>query len=223
MPIAHHITLEESTHTYRGADGKTYTSVSTLIAKYKAPFDKEAIAAKVARRDGITVKEVLADWATSAPYGTAVHKQLEDFFNGKDAPTDLIQPYMEKLTKWRSQNVEFYPETILYHPEAGIAGTADMLVSRGDDWTILDWKTNKSIQTKGYNGKKLRGILAHLDDCNYVHYSLQLSMYALMSDLPVKKMNLIHLPKEQTTLEVIPCLDLRKEAERVILDYVLPF
>lgn len=216
MPIAHHIRLEESTHTYRDYNGKAYKSVSTLIAKYKTPFDKEAIAAKTAARQGLTVEQVLAEWAKAAPYGTAVHKQMEDFFFGADGPIDLIEPYLPKLNQWRSQDVEFYPETILYHPDAEIAGTADMLVKRGDSWTILDWKTNKAIRKKGYKGKKMLYPFDHLDDCNHVHYSLQLSLYALMLGEPVKNMNLVHIPRHQETLEVIPCLDLRQEAQGII-------
>lgn len=224
MPIAHHITLEESTHTYRDATGKTYTSVSKLIAKYKAPFDKEAIAAKTAAKTGQTIDEVLAQWAEAAPYGTAVHEQMEYYFLKKDSPTDLIEPYRPWLEKWRSQPVEFYPETILYEPSAGVAGTADMLVLRPDgQWSILDWKTNKAIYKSGFNGAKLKPPFEHLDDCNHVHYSLQLSLYALMLGQPVKSMNLIHIPRHQTSLEVIPCLDLRREAESILADCIVPF
>ena len=221
MPIAHHITLEEQSHTYRGADGTEYTSVSKLIAKYKEPFNAEIAAINVAAKTGRTVADVKAEWAEAAPYGTAVHKQMEDFFGYRDASTDLIEPYRPHLAQWRSQPVTFHPETILYLPGANIAGTADLLVCRPNgQWSILDWKTNKAIRMYGYQGKKMKPPFEHLEDCNHIHYSLQLSLYALMLGKPVKHMNLVHIPKGKDTLKIIPCLDLRREAEVIIADHV---
>jgi hypothetical protein len=50
----------------------------------------------------------------------------------------------------------------------------------------MDWKTNKEIKTKsGFDTKtkntaKMLYPLGNLDDCNYYHYTLQLSTYAWM-------------------------------------------
>lgn len=221
MPIAFHITLDHDSHTYSGADGTEYTSVSRLIAKYKEPFDADAVSQNVAKKEGRTPDEVRAEWASAAPYGTAVHKQMEDFFTWQDSDTDLIDPYRKQLARWRDQDVTFHPEAILYLPGVNIAGTADLLVERPDgQWSILDWKTNKAIRTTGYKGKKMRHPFEHLDDCNHVHYSLQLSLYALMLGRPIKHLNLVHIPRGQKTLKVIPCLDLRQEAGEIVADHV---
>ncbi|MBK8660973.1 MAG: hypothetical protein IPN18_03865 [Ignavibacteriales bacterium] len=45
-------------------------------------------------------------------------------------------------------------------------------------YDIYDWKTNKSIDEYGYGGKRgTRPPTYDLPDCNFYHYSLQLSLY----------------------------------------------
>ena len=51
-----------------------------------------------------------------------------------------------------------------------------------DTVNIIDYKTNKEIKTTGFTNwekitQKMTGPCAHLDDCNFNHYSLQLSIY----------------------------------------------
>ena len=67
----------------------------------------------------------------------------------------------------------------------------------------MDWKTNKKIDLKsGYNSStksnaKMQYPLNNLDDCNYIHYSLQLSTYAWMlqkinPNFVIKDLVLVH-------------------------------
>jgi len=223
------IVLDHDSHTYTDRDGTVYTSVSTLISRYKAPFDRDAIASKIALRDGITVDEVLAEWAKAAPYGTAVHGQLEDFFRGKSGPTNLIGAYTPILETWRKQPVEFMPEKILAftNNRLALAGTADLLVRDRDGYySIIDWKTNGKIWQQAFKNKKMKPPLSHLDDCNFIHYSLQLNIYAWMLEQPVKKLSIVHIPRGESTLEVIPVPKLEREVDLILNDAMeqsLPF
>jgi hypothetical protein len=78
-----------------------------------------------------------------------------------------------------------YPEHLMYLKSAGLCGQADLVhVSKGEVH-IGDYKTNKEIKTKGFvnwEGIKsmLRSPVAHLEDCHYSHYNLQLSIYMYM-------------------------------------------
>ena len=47
---------------------------------------------------------------------------------------------------------------------------------------VADWKTNKSIYQSGFGGTGYRA-LSHLDDCNYIHYCLQLNVYRRLLDM----------------------------------------
>lgn len=98
-----------------------------------------------------------------------------------------------------------------------ISGTIDILCIRDDQFVILDWKTNRNgLQfTSGYFKKDKRckpaqltnewvdkdermlPPIAHLQNCNGMHYSLQLSMYAKMVELilgiPCAGLGLCHI------------------------------
>ena len=78
----------------------------------------------------------------------------------------------------------YYTELLLFHHDYKIAGTSDVVIIEtdefGDRWiTINDWKTNKEIKTENRYDNMLYPV-NHLNDCNYVHYNLQTSLYAYM-------------------------------------------
>ena len=212
-----HISLDEN-HVYTDSDGIIYQSVSSILNKYKEPFDRLGIAEKVAKSKGISIEEVLESWELSALYGTNVHKQLEGFFSDCDYGTDLINNHINKLRLWKKQEVKFYTEVILSNRQAKIAGMADLLVEKTTGrWSIIDWKTSAKINRVAYGGKRMKRVLNHLHDCNFVHYSLQLSIYACLLGRAIDKMTLIHIPRGRIAFNVVPCLDLRNEAEQVIV------
>lgn len=98
-----------------------------------------------------------------------------------------------------------------------ISGTIDILCIRDTDFVILDWKTNRNgLQfesgyykkdkttkpaqlTNEWVSKDVRMLppLGHLQDCNGNHYTMQLSMYALMVelilDIPCVGLGLCHI------------------------------
>lgn len=214
------ITLEPKSHTYTDETGQRYTSVSSVLSRYKEPFDRDKIAAKIARRDGVTVDEVLDEWAKAAPYGSAVHEQMERFFLCDMGDFDLIRPYLPTLNKWAQQPVMFFPEKIVCDEALKIAGTADLVVQNSlKAYSILDWKTNNKIYKTAFGGKKLKGRLSHLDDCNYVHYSLQLNLYARMLGQPIQRLSIVHIPRGKDTLEVIPVPKMEKEVDIILEDF----
>jgi len=214
------ITLEPQSHVYTDEAGQVYTSVSNVLARYKEPFDKEAIAAKIARRDGVTVDDVLDEWAKAAPYGTAVHEQMERFFLCDMGDIDLIRPYLPILNKWAQQPVMFFPEKIVCDEELKIAGTADLVVQNSlGNYSILDWKTNNKIYKTAFGGKKLKGRLSHLEDCNYVHYSLQLNLYARMLGKSIHQLSIVHIPRGKDTLEVISVPKMDREVDIILEDF----
>lgn len=73
-----------------------------------------------------------------------------------------------------------YPELRLHNTKYKIAGTSDqVLVLPGKKIIIRDWKTNKEIKTSNKYDKFFYPV-AHFDNCEYVKYSLQLSLYGYM-------------------------------------------
>ena len=71
---------------------------------------------------------------------------------------------------------------MVYLKSAKLCGQADRVEVVAGEVNIYDYKTNKEIKTKAYTNwegvtNKLSGPLSHVDDCNLMHYALQLSIY----------------------------------------------
>lgn len=80
----------------------------------------------------------------------------------------------------------YYPELLLWNEDKLLAGQADkvFITSKNDVRyiDIDDFKTNSKIKQAGYKGQKMKAPLSHLQDCNYSHYNLQISLYAWMME-----------------------------------------
>ena len=116
--------------------------------------------------------------------------------------------YKSNETWKKNEHNTFYSEVIVYTKELGIAGTIDLLVYNSEQnmYHLVDWKTNKRIDKNSFRNKK--GILPssqHLDDCNFTHYSLQLSFYRYILEryygLEIGSQTLFHL-KEDDSYEI---------------------
>lgn len=80
----------------------------------------------------------------------------------------------------------FYPELLMWNDEYKIAGQSDKVfitTSKEKRYVdIDDYKTNKEIKKRGWRGQKMLPPLNHLEDCNYIHYTLAISLYAWMME-----------------------------------------
>lgn len=90
-----------------------------------------------------------------------------------------------KLARDQRLNIGSYPEHLMYLKSAGICGQADICERVGEFINIGDYKTNKKLEKAGYQKwdgsvDKMLGPVSHLDDCNWNHYCLQLSLYMYM-------------------------------------------
>jgi hypothetical protein len=190
-------------HKYSSLDNSEpieWISVTSLISLFKKPFDKEAQAAKSSKNKkskwyGLSAEKILELWETNnhlaLDLGTWYHNQREaDLLScdtigrfGIDLP--IFKPIEQDGVKIApDQNLVegIYPEHMVYLKSAGICGQADRIEVIRNTVNVHDYKTNKEIRQESYrnwNGEseKMLGPLNHLDDCNYIHYSLQLSIY----------------------------------------------
>ena len=77
-------------------------------------------------------------------------------------------------------DIDILSEVIVYSTELSIAGTVDILAKDNSTglYEIIDWKTSKKIEMVSYNQKMgTHEITKNIMDCNFYHYSLQLSLY----------------------------------------------
>jgi len=69
---------------------------------------------------------------------------------------------------------------IIYSKQLKIAGTIDVLAldKKINQYDLIDWKTSKKIETSSFGGKVgTKPATNTIPDCNYSHYTLQLSLY----------------------------------------------
>ena len=90
--------------------------------------------------------------------------------------------------------VIFFPEIIVYSKELSIAGTIDLVIQNKNtgQYDIYDWKTSKKIEMRSYGNKRgTHEVTKNIMDCNFYHYSLQMSLYSYILekyyDIPVAR------------------------------------
>ena len=187
-----------------------------------------------------TQQLILDEWAeinrVSCERGTKIHAKLENSFY--DAGTNITLKKFGiggKFTCKKNYNdldLEYgiYPEYLIYYDNPKInlhiAGQIDLIVKNGNDIYIIDHKTNKKIETKGfYNNStrtsdKMKFPLNNLDECNYNHYQLQLSTYAWMlqklnPDFIIKDLILNHYDHDNNNT-LYHCSYLKDEVEKML-------
>lgn len=139
---------------------------------------------------------------------------IDNFIKATDNKYPEIYRVFDYYTK---KGYTIYSEIGVFDPKLLISGTIDILCVRKTDFVILDWKTNrdglkfeagyyKKDKTTKPNqltniwvpkNEKMLPPLNHLDNCNGMHYSLQLSMYALLTEsvlnIPCTGLGLCHI------------------------------
>ena len=128
------------------------------------------------------IESLIADWDVAADYGTSAYEELERWIKDGIGPVatkaingkDWLQHYKLK------SDIDILSEVIVYSTELSIAGTVDILAKDNSTglYEIIDWKTSKKIEMVSY-GQKMgtHEITKNIMDCNFYHYSLQLSLY----------------------------------------------
>jgi hypothetical protein len=217
-----HITFEEASHTYKNNNtGGLYKSVTGLLKEYTPVFDSINIAKRVAQKTGRDYQEILDEWEANKQHactkGTFVHKVIEDYYND-GLVSEGFENVLDKVEAIVPRNLGGKSEALVYNDACQTAGQIDYNYISDNLIYIVDWKTNKEIKYEGYGGQKMLGPLSHLEDCNYTHYCLQLSIYALllsrMLGLGVGDLYLVHILGEE--VKKIPCDFLEDEARLIL-------
>ena len=190
-------------HSYKSVDDSNidWISVTTLVSHFKKPFDADKVAKKVTKNKrskwyGIDPTNIINIWNAESQravtLGTFYHNQRESdlcslasieregftvpVFKPLDAPDGIKHAPDQKLEPG------VYPEHMVYLKSIGICGQSDLVEVVNGKVNIIDYKTNKEIKKESYiNWEGISEKMAHpvnnLDDCNFYHYALQLSIY----------------------------------------------
>lgn len=235
------IKFVERTHKYYDEENREFISATTILHQLCEPFDEQKMSALCAKKEGVTQEEIIRRWKekrdNSCKVGTHYHSMMEHHILNKYCGTPYIGQVDEHFYKLFDQfdsivsefsSDEFMPEHLLYHRESRIAGIADLIINHGsDEFSIGDFKTNDSIIYSSKFGKRLLGSFSHLSDCNYVLYTLQMSLYAFMyeriSGRKCRKLFLMWIDKNSNIMSYIPTMYMKDDIERLInerIDYL---
>jgi hypothetical protein len=208
-----HILFDEAAHSYLHKDLGVYLpSVTTVINKLKKPFDKVYWAKVKAKEYNMTVEAVIEMWDKNrddaSGKGRYFHKYMEDRLNRLRLPfrIDAAEAY---LLDYRD-DMSIENEVIVGNNV--LAGTFDNLSERNGYKILKDWKTNREFKVK--SEYRLLPPFDYLDDSHFTIYSLQLSLYRYLLDIPIYKMEVVHFSDDGYTVYDVPYLE--REARLII-------
>lgn len=178
-----------------------WISVTSFVNKFKEKFDAKLVSEKASKNKkskwyGMSPEEIQRAWSKETDkalsLGTWYHNEREadllslETITQDGQPLRIINPIIdpEGIKHAPEQKLDdgIYPEHFVYLKSAGLCGQSDRVDVINGAVNIIDYKTNKEIKTEGFKNwegisKKMLKPISHLDDCNFNHYSLQLSFY----------------------------------------------
>lgn len=191
----------------------------------------------------IALQNILAEWddkrETACTRGTEIHLKYElktleqDYAPLKKFGFKGFDDYSIDTSNVIKEGKYVIPEMLISRiSEDGvlrIAGQADLVIVEGNKFYVLDYKTNREIKTKSFFDRKKRSStrmkypLNNLDDVNFWHYTLQLSLYAWMilkanPHMELGGLYLLHHDHNDNK-EVYECEYRKTEVERMLAYY----
>lgn len=194
------VVFDSKHHLYNFND-KKLLSVTSLIDKFKNKFDSDFHSERIALKRGVSKDIILKEWKDKSDYskemGTYIHSMFENFHLGKEYKYNKLYPKSKIALKvinelYESERlIPVYSEYIVYNDF--LAGQIDRIDKNlNNDLFIIDYKTNDKINYYSYN-KKMTGYFNYLNDSNYFHYSIQLSIYKKLLNFEIKDMYILHI------------------------------
>lgn len=218
------VNYEHQEHKYYLGD-RRYLSATQVVDRFVNHFDTPERASYMAYRYGGTPEEWVAIWNTirdtSLVRGTAIHDRLEKeelhrkfLYETRIPPIDGMVHMVHEGRYQRTRAIRLltpgvHPELMIWRHDCRIAGRIDkptiQWVGNQKFLHIEDYKTGRFIFRESYQDNitkqhvMMREPLAHLMDCGWFHYCLQLSLYQYMGEyhgfLPGVR-RIIHYPHE---------------------------
>lgn len=237
--------FNEAEHIYSLPGVGEFRSVSGVVAMFFREFDAEGISLKKCNYNEIEAAKLREVWeskgSVASQAGTFLHKQIEDYLNGKEVPELLcdvsysgcyvkLSDRLDISREWSyfkafERNTTFVPfrtEWRIYDADARMAGTLDFVCACPDGtYEIYDWKRSSKIDPLERNpwANGLNG-LEHMTDTSYSHYCLQQNLYRYMLEknygLKVSRMNLVVLHPDLPAYRVVPIPPMEREVAVII-------
>ena len=197
--------------------------VKEFIESFKTPVDWEKKLKTKSKERGMTVDELRREWEDARIKGLTKgvslhHRKRQEY---ADADNYIYYAYKkhEEGEEYTEQDYTVkegfvYDEKPFIVKKFGLIGIPDRITVVDRYVNIDDFKSDKEIYKESYritNGKfsmkkKLQPPISHLDECNYLLYNLQLSLYMRMvlyhnKSLRPGVLRILHTKHNEETLE----------------------
>jgi hypothetical protein len=194
--------FDEASHTYT-YDGRKLVSVTQFLGRFFEIFDGPRVARRVVTNSnskyyGRDPDELVAEWEANGrqarEMGTLLHNNIQQQLVDGEVSGERSDEFrhFEAFIAGKSWRPLMVEEQVCC-PDLGIAGTVDAVFedSQGDI-VICDWKRAKKMKYDN-RWQKAKPPIQHLDDCDLIKYSLQLSLYRhlLRERLEQRKVSLL--------------------------------
>jgi hypothetical protein len=235
------IHFDEPTHVYTvKGSSKGWTSCTGFLHSFFPHFDADATIDKMMKSPKwpqskwypMTKAEIKAAWNANgkeaSEAGTAMHLGIEMVMNGAESEVeDLVKTTKEWEYFWKYWRIDseiwepWRTEWEVWDEDMKLAGSIDMVYRNKKDGTfaIYDWKRAKEMKMENTFGTGY-GPVAHLPDCNYWHYTLQLNMYRWLLEkhygLVISEMALIVLHPNNKSYKRFKLNRLEEEIEGMV-------
>lgn len=160
-----------------------YNGYTDLLGKYKQFFDRDGISKGVAWKENKTQKKVLAEWDEHRDmhidYGNLIHDSNQYLMETGSIKGDCVIEIENIQETLHLNNLNpLVAEYLIYDTTLKRASSIDITCEKRKQIVPIDIKTYyKGVKYEGHKNKTMLAPLTHLQDCNFVHTSLQLSLY----------------------------------------------
>lgn len=238
-------TFIENGHYYLCNGKRVGISTTGLIHQYTNDFDSEKISQQVANKRGVSQYEILEEWRIenlhSTIKGNFIHEFAQSLWEGKEHEFDYsnvpkeidIERLKNDVNKLIPQAINFYNdykdmyeligcEVFLGDEDFDECGATDQILYNKytGGIAIIDYKTNKEIKRESYKHQKMLIPLHKYDDCNYMHYSIQLSGYKYKfeknTELKVDETFIVYFSTSAKNYEIIEPLNMENDVKKIM-------
>lgn len=231
------IRFVDHSHTYYIDGSKDgYVSTTSLVHNMFEKFDADVVIEKMRRSKkwvdsiyyGMETSDIKNMWEenreSAAKEGTKMHENIENFYNNisydnMSKEFQLFDGYLED----HKNLVPYRTEWCIFDEYSKVSGSVDMVYMDPDtpgNFVIADWKRSKAIKMDNTWQSGADKFTSHLPDCNYIHYSLQLSIYKYILQkrygIAISEAFIVVLHPNQEGYHKIRTRNLDKETEKIM-------
>lgn len=192
------ITFDSEPHLYYYNKSKVFhSSVTTFVKEHFPKFDSkkndvvdnivkknfENVKSKYYKMNAQQIKDLWSkEGLEAANAGTKLHYNIEQFYNESHVNEDITKTkewdFFQNFVKANKHLSAYRTEWEVYDTEIDLAGSIDMIFKDNEGkYHIYDWKRSKEIKFSAFNNETGYQPLTHIQNSNYWHYALQLSIY----------------------------------------------